>query len=87
MALVDTYERMRRDAALARGRGFRGSWTFLRGGMAAWMRDVAAPPNGQTSSLEADTIASSEALPAGVERDLIDVLANMALGPAEGLRA
>ena len=78
---------MRHDATLARGRGFRGSWIFLRGGMAAWMRAVAALPGSAASSSEANTIAASEALPAGVERDLIDVLASMALGAAAELRA
>ena len=78
--LVDVYERLRHDALVAatRGSGLRGLAILIRKGMAAWIQAcastataVASPPAGNGMSMSP-----------GVQPEVIEVLAAMALGRA-----
>jgi len=78
--LVDAYERLRHDALMAatRGGGLRGLAILIRQGMAAWMQACASAATAAVSP----TAGNGMRMPPSVEREVIDVLAAMALTTA-----
>lgn len=77
--LVDAYEQLRHDAITAptRGGSLRGLAILIRKGMAAWMHVCATAAAG---AVAAPPVAGNGVrMPPGVQREVIDVLAAMAL--------
>ena len=63
----------------------RGLALFMREGMAAWMMNVAEKPS--RDSVVAPATSRTIPIPEGIERTLINIMANMALGVARGSTA
>lgn len=75
-ALTAQYEALRQDVVAKDGcrRVVRGLALLMRKGMAAWMRGIEEEPPPVAAQ-----VAPAERLPEGIERDLIDIVAAMAL--------
>jgi hypothetical protein len=78
-ALVECYEAMRREVLGDRRHSVRGLALLMCRGVAAWMKCVA--------EISADTAPGPAAspenrLPAGIEREVVDIVAAMALATA-----
>jgi hypothetical protein len=86
LMLADAYEQLRHDATIASVcvGGLHGLAILVRKGMAAWMHACVAA----TSSMPAPSIASVDGVcvPAEVQREVVDVLATMALTTALEVR-
>ena len=84
--LVDAYEQLRHDAITppARGGGLRGLAILIRNGMAAWMHACATAAAASTAAPPA--AGNGVRMPPGVPREVIDVLAAMALTAAMEVR-
>jgi hypothetical protein len=80
-ALAEQYEALRQDIVTKEGSGpvARGLALLMRKGMAAWMRGIEEQPRPATGDAPA---APAAQLPHGIERDLIDIVAAMALATA-----
>ena len=78
-ALVEQYEALRQDVVGKDGcrSVVRGLALIMRKGMAAWMRGIGEEPAPVTAP-----VASTAQSPDGFERDLIDIVAAMALATA-----
>lgn len=86
--LVEAYERLRSDGTGALVSGLRGLGILFREGMAAWIRAcaVAAPPIAAASTAETTATPAPALVPMGLEREVIDVLATMALTAVREVR-
>jgi hypothetical protein len=84
--LVDAYEQLRHDAIIAptRGGSLRGLAILIRKGMVAWMHACATAA---VASAVPPAAGNGVRMPPGVQREVIDVLAAMALGTAMEVRA
>ena len=78
-ALAERYETMRRDVLEDRRHGVRGLALLMCQGMAGWMKCAAEIP----AHIPSRAVLSSEArLPPGIEQDVVDIVAAMALATA-----
>lgn len=78
LTLAERYESLRQDVVEWSGRGAHGRALLMFKGMAAWMRcadETAARPTPAASP-------SESRLPAGIEQNLIHLVANMTLATA-----
>ena len=86
--LVDAYEQLRHAVGAARGGNLSGLAVMIRKGMAAWMHDCAAATrSAPLSPSERSTVGDSERLPSELQREVVDVLATMALATAQEMTA
>jgi hypothetical protein len=85
--LVDAYEQLRHDAIIAptRGGSLRGLAILIRKGMVAWMHACATAAAAAVVVVP-PAVVDGVRMPPGVQREVIDVLAAMALGTAMEVR-
>ncbi len=80
--LAERYESLRQDVVELSGRGVHGRALLMLKGMAAWMRCA-----GDTAPSPIPAASPSELrLPAGIEQNLIHLVANMTLAMARESR-
>jgi hypothetical protein len=80
-ALAARYEALRQDLVESGGRRHtvRGLALLMRKGMAAWMKSVGEAP---VRDAAIPAASSAMRMPEGIERNLIDIVASMALATA-----
>ena len=79
--LAERYESLRQDVVELCGRGVHGRALLMFKGMAAWMRCA-----GETAPSPRPAATSESRLPAGIEQNLIHLVANMTLTTARESR-
>ncbi len=79
-ALAARYEALRQDVAAGSCRHtVRGLALFMRHGMAAWMKNLGDNP---ARDAVVPAVSSATRMPEGIERNLVDIVASMALATA-----